>query len=155
MKLRTLIAKSLVLSVMAATFAALAQELPPGAQRVPGAFSFDESTAGPVVVVPERVVAGQEFQVTITTVGGGCEDVGDNGVILGNRVANVHVYDFTTATKPGVACTLIFKQFKHTVTLSLPEAGAHTIRVWGRQTGRYYAEGGAPVALDVPITVVP
>lgn len=149
----TILINAALLGVL--TWSAGAQELPPGAQRVPGMFSFEEATAGPIIVAPESVQAGQEFQVTITTVGGGCEEAGDNGVILGNRVANVHVYDFTTAVKPGVACTLIFKQFKHTVTLSFAEAGRNTIRVWGRQIGRYYPEGGNPVTLDVAINVTP
>lgn len=154
MMLGKLLVTAMLLGVLTSS-TALAQEPRPNAQRVPGTFALDESTAEPTVVAPETARAGQEFQVTITTIGSGCEEQGDEGVILGNRIANIHVYDFTTATKPGVACTLIFKQFKHTVTLSFAETGTANIRVWGRHTGRYYPGGGTPVTLEVPITITP
>jgi hypothetical protein len=147
------IATTTILSVLICSLA-FAQEIPQGAQRVPGVFA-QEDAGNLIVVVPESVRVGEEFQLTITTVGGGCDFAGDNGVIIGNRSASIHVYDFTTAARPGVACTAIFKQFRHNVTLSFQEAGVATIRIWGRQVGRYHPEGGAPVTLNVSINVTP
>lgn len=63
-----------------------------------------------VLVAPSTVKAGQEFQVTITTSGSGCERAGDTGVLTSDNSATVMVYDFTSATHPDVACTMIFKR---------------------------------------------
>lgn len=163
MKLSVSVIKSTLLGAFAfcaMTFAQMpptppAQTPPEGAQRLPGVFSFDENASGQIVRVPESVRPGQEFQVVITTVGGGCEEQGDQGVVLGMRSAEIHVYDFTTATRPDTVCTAIIKRFEHTVTLNFPEPGVYALHVWGRQTGRYYPNGGAPVVLTVPVTVNP
>jgi hypothetical protein len=54
---------------------------------------LDFSGTQDVIVAPTTVHAGEEFPVTITTYGGGCERKGDEGVVLGDSSAVVMVYD--------------------------------------------------------------
>ena len=118
--------------------------------RIPGILQFhDEPTTG-VLTAPETARVGEEFQVTITTFGGGCEEAGDAGLVLGERNATIHVGDFTSATRPGVVCTAILKRLPHTLTLRFTEPGEAVVRVWGRQVGRYTPAGGSPVVLEYP-----
>jgi len=104
------------------------------------------------LVAPATVAAGRDFQVTITTFGGGCERAGDEGVLLSNTEANIMVYDFTTATTPDARCTTILNQFRHTVTLRFAQPGEKLIRVWGRRVGPD-APNGVPLVLQQRIVV--
>lgn len=112
-----------------------------------------DENANDALVAPAAVRAGEDFQVTITTTGGGCERAGDTGVIVSENGATVMVYDFTTATHPGVACTMIFKQLRHTVTLRFTKPGEALIRVWGRRVGSDTPPVGAPAVLERRVTV--
>ena len=118
--------------------------------RVLGIINEDAANA---IVAPETVRAGEDFEVKITTTGGGCERAGDTGVLLAENSATVMVYDFTAATRPGVACTMIFKQITHTATLRLTKTGAAVIRVWGRRLSADTPPGGAPIVLERRVTV--
>lgn len=129
-----------------------AQENP---QRVLGQIDFNDQDMQKVIEAPERVRVGQDFQVTITTFGGGCEEAGDTGVITAEKRATIFVYDFTTATRPGVICTTELKRLPHVVTLRFTEPGEGLIEVWGRHRGKYTAPGGAPAVLQVRIPVEP
>jgi hypothetical protein len=91
--------------------------------------------------------------VTITTFGGGCERKGDEGVLLAENGATVMVYDFTTATRPGVPCTTILSRFTHTVTLRFTQPGEKVIQVWGRRTGPDTPLAGAPIVIERRVTV--
>lgn len=105
------------------------------------------------LIAPSSVSVGQDFQVTVTTSGSGCEREGDTGVILAENSANVMVYDFTAATHPGVACTMIFKRLPHTATLRFTKPGEAVIRVWGRRAGPDTPPFGAPTVLERRVMV--
>jgi hypothetical protein len=107
-----------------------------------------------VITVPKSVKAGKEFDVKITTQGGGCEREGDTSVVMMQAGASITVYDFTTATGPGVVCTMIMKTFTHTATLKFDEPGEMLLRVWGREIGAPDAPpDGAPVIIEKKIKV--
>ena len=113
---------------------------------------LDES-ANDALAAPATVQAGVDFQVTITTIGSGCEREADTGVILSENGATVMVYDFTKATHPGVACAMILKHLRHTVTLRFTKRGKALIRVWGRRVGSDTPMAGAPTVLEHHVTV--
>ncbi len=103
--------------------------------RVPGVLGFESNELSNAITVPKTIEANKSFQATVTTSGNGCANAGDTGVILSDNSADVFVYDFTTAIRPGVVCTMILKQFSHTATLSFSKRGEAVIRVWGRRQG--------------------
>lgn len=105
------------------------------------------------IIAPETVRAGEDFEVKITTIGGGCERAGDTGVLLAEDSAAVMVYDFTSATRPGVACTMILKRLPHTATLRFAKPGVAVIRVWGRRIGSDTPPGGTPAVIARRVTV--
>ena len=49
--------------------------------------------ANDAVVAPATVLAGEDFKVTITTIGSGCEREADTGVIVAEDGATVMVYE--------------------------------------------------------------
>jgi hypothetical protein len=118
--------------------------------RVPGILDFHGTQEA--LTVPSTVRAGEDFQVTITTFGGGCERAGETSVVLTNTEANLFVYDFTAATTPDVRCTTILNQFTHTVTVRLTQPGEALIRVWGRRVGAD-APGGIPLVIQRRVVV--
>lgn len=120
------------------------------AERVLGLLNF-QGTQDPIIA-PATVGVGQPFQVTITTFGNGCVEKGDEGVVISETGASVFVYDFTTATRPGVVCTTILKRLQHTVTLTFTQPGEKVIRVWGRQEGPA-TPLGVPVVLEQRVLV--
>jgi len=123
---------------------------PPASEaRVLGLFDLQQD----MVSAPATVPAGQEFQITITTFGGGCERKGDEGVLLAENGATVMVYDFTTATRPGVPCTAIYSRFTHTVTLRFTQPGEKLIQVWGRRTDPSAPLAGVPLIIERRVTV--
>jgi hypothetical protein len=111
-------------------------------QRVLGNISGDQQE---VVEAPATVRAGEDFKVTIKTFGGGCDREGDTGVITSESSATIMVYDFTSATHPGVICTMIAKRMPHVVTLRFTKPGEARIRIWGRKS-----ENDAPPLEGVP-----
>jgi hypothetical protein len=104
---------------------------------------------------PASVRVGEDFKVTIKTIGSGCERQGDEAVILGENSATVMVYDFTVATRPGVACTLIAKTFYHTVTLRFSKPGEAVISIWGRRKGKGTPSEDMPTVLRHRVMVKP
>lgn len=124
---------------------------PGPAQRVLGALILGGTQEA--ISAPAVVGVGQDFPVTITTFGDGCVEKGDEGVILGVNDATIFVYDFTTATRPGVPCTTIFKRLQHTVTLRFTQPGEKVIRVWGRQEAGGGTPLGGPVVLEARVRV--
>jgi len=106
-----------------------------------------------VIKAPSSVKPGKEFQVEIKTQGGGCEREGDTSVVLMQNGASITLYDFTTATQPGVACTMIMKTFIHTVSLKFDQPGEMVLRVWGRAIASDTPPDGAPVVVEKKIKV--
>lgn len=122
----------------------------PAESRIPGML---DSQSDDTITAPATVAANQDFRATIITTGGGCEREGDASVVLSENSASVMVYDFTTANRPGVACTMILKRFSHTVNLRFSKPGEAIIYAWGRQTGPTTSPFGAPVVLEKRILV--
>jgi len=114
--------------------------------RVLGIIDYN-GTSQNVITAPSSVKPGKEFDVQIRTQGGGCEREGDTTVVLMPAGASITVYDFTTATKPGVACTMIMKTFTHTVTMKFDQPGEMLLRVWGRAIASDTPPDGAPVVV--------
>lgn len=122
----------------------------PGEQQIVGIIDYyDDRTSG-VVAAPTTVRAGETFEVTITTFGGGCERAGGADVRVEGLVATISVYDFTVAG-PAVSCTAELKRLPRTVSLSFAEAGAAVIRIEGQRVAS--DTPGAPTTLEQPITV--
>jgi hypothetical protein len=105
------------------------------------------------VLAPSSVAVAERFTVTITTTGSGCERVGDTGIVLGEREAVIYAYDFTSANRPGVACTMIFKQLKREIPLTFHQPGEVVIRVWGRRPNPDGAPGGDPLVVERRVQV--
>ncbi len=103
--------------------------------RVLGAITVEGDGANESITVPATVEANKDFEIIVTTSGNGCVSAGDTGVILSESSADIFVYDFTTANRPGIACTMIFKTLPHKATLRFTNKGEATIRVWGRKQG--------------------
>lgn len=118
--------------------------------RVPGVLGFDSQEA---IIAPESVEAGKDFQVTILTSGDGCVSQGDTSVVLTETGADVFVFDETVATHPGVVCTRILKEFRHSATLRFTHKGEAVIRVWGRQQSGN-SPLGAPVVVEKRVRVL-
>lgn len=120
--------------------------------RVLGVITLDEEGTNESINIPGVVQANKDFEITVTTSGNGCVSAADTGVILGEMNADVFVYDFTTANRPGIACTMIFKTLPHKATLRFTQKGEATIRIWGRKQGGA-SPFGEPVILVRRITV--
>src|SRR5688500_1242911 len=91
--------------------------------RVLGVITLGEEGANESISIPATVQANKDFEITVTTSGNGCVSAADTGVILGEMSADVFVYDFTTANRPGIACTMIFKTLPHKATLRFTKTG--------------------------------
>lgn len=124
-------------------------QLAPGysSARLPGQLTGESDS----LVVPASVKAGSKFEITIKTGGNGCSSMGDTGVVLGEQSADVFVYDLTSATQPGMMCTMIFKQFNHKARLKFSQPGEAVIRVWVREAGD--SPMGKPVVVERKIIV--
>jgi hypothetical protein len=153
--MKTRILVTIFLLITALAYATLAEKLQvqrndtPEA-RVPGILNEGAQNS---VEAPESVAVGEEFEVKITTSGGGCERIGDTSVLLTETSATVLVYDFTAATRPGVACTMIFKQMPHIAKLRFTKPGTATIRIWGRRMGVGAPPEGTPTVVERRVLV--
>ena len=112
-----------------------------------------DERANDTVITPSTVSVGEDFQVTVTTTGSGCEREGDTDVIVTENSATVMVYDFTSAIRPGVVCTTEFKRLPHNVTLRFTKPGEALIQVWGRRVGLYTPPVGVPTVLERRVMV--
>jgi hypothetical protein len=121
--------------------------------RVPGIIEFHEDGSQGVLTAPDRAEAGQNFQVTVTTFGGGCERAGEMDVLMTGDGATLLVYDLTTATGPAAICPAILKRLEHTVTLSFAQPGEYTIQVWGRRVAADTPAAGVPAVLEHTVVV--
>lgn len=127
---------------------------PPGSDRayVPGVIGFDDKQLSDAIAAPQIVQVNKDFQISVTTSGNGCVSAADTQVILMEMSADVFVYDFTTATRPGIACTMILKSLPHNATLRFTKPGEAVIRVWGRRQGGN-APMGEPVVVEKRLKV--
>lgn len=122
------------------------------AARILGNLGTDASSANEAVSIPSNVRANQDFEITVTTSGNGCISAADSGVVLSETEADIFVYDYTAASRPGVMCTMIFKTLPRKATLRFAKSGTATIRIWGRRLGGN-APSGEPIVITKKITV--
>jgi hypothetical protein len=157
-KMKSLLAAMLPLySILAAhpAYAATAKEGPRATQEVviPGIIDFGKEGSKDVVTAPSTVAVGEDFKITITTFGGGCEREGTSSTIITATGASIMVYDITSAIHPGVICTAVIKRMPHTLTLRFEKPGQALIRIWGRRVGAETPPLGLPVVLEHPVTI--
>jgi len=142
-----LAAASVIASVVAT------QRPPTQEARTLGVIDFGDDRTKDVVSAPNTVRVHEDFEVKITTFGGGCDREGDNGVIINQTGAMVMVYDFTTATRPDVICLAVVKRLPHTVKLRFEKPGEALIRIWGRRIGAETPPLGAPTVIEHRVMV--
>ncbi len=83
-----------------------------------------------VITVPDTVVAGRSFSVSVRTYGGGCVGQEDTEVWSTGLSIDITPYDVHSGAR---ICTDILKAFDHTATLTVMEPGTAQIRFHGRQ----------------------
>jgi hypothetical protein len=120
---------------------------------VAGIVSFHADGTTGVINAPATVQAGEAFQVTVNTFGGGCETAGNTQVALSDDGATLAVFDQTTATSPDVVCTAILKRLAHTVNLTFDKPGEYTLAVVGRRVGPETPAEGIPFTVEHTVTV--
>jgi len=90
-----------------------------------------EPPAAPLVTVPDTVAASADFDVSVRTSGGGCNDIGTTEVtMVDNRTAEVRPWDYAQVNAK--VCNLIYKIFNHHATLRFAKTGIATVRVIGQ-----------------------
>jgi hypothetical protein len=142
----------LLLSVVA--FSELGTQPPnPQQARVPGIIDFGTDGKKDVLSAPTRVRVGEDFEIKVTTYGGGCDREGDTSVIILATGAAVMVYDLTVATHPRVICPAVVKRMPHTVTLRFEKPGEALIQIWGRRVGPEAPLFGVPAVLEHRVTI--
>ena len=122
---------------LAALLTACGAPTNPSATERPGVIEF---YSDPVQIeVPESVAAGEPFEVSVRTYGGGCILQDRTDVEGSGMVADVRPYDRHVSAP---ICTTELRLFNHTATVTFPERGTGRIRVHGMR---------APA--DVPLVV--
>lgn len=82
------------------------------------------------VEVPSSVGLGEDFQVKVTTYGGGCLDKGDTEVERDGLEVSIRPYDLDTSV-PKYPCTADLALYTHIVELRFEEAGEAQLRIFG------------------------
>jgi hypothetical protein len=136
-------------------YAATAKPEAPATQEavVLGIIDFGTEGSKNVVTAPRTVAVGEEFKMTITTFGGGCEREGTSSTIITATGASIMVYDITSAIHPGVICTAEIKRLPHSLSLRFEKPGQALIRVWGRRVGPDTPPFGVPAILEHRLTI--
>jgi hypothetical protein len=89
------------------------------------------------VSIPDRVRAGEAFEVRAWTFGNGCLQTGETRVHVANRVASITPYDRHPRPRARIACPDILRSNEHRATLVFQQAGSATVRIHGmREPGR-------------------
>lgn len=92
------------------------------------------------VVAPAEVEAGEPFEVSLTTYGGGCTRSGgarNTEIVVEGARATIRPYDLELQPQRGVAnpsCSDILQAFRRTVTLVLPLEGDGSVTIVGLST---------------------
>jgi hypothetical protein len=144
-----------VLLVGVASGGRLPAEHPTAPQEalVLGIIDFGAERNKEVLAAPSTAQVGEDFKITITTFGGGCERAAQAGVVMTASGASVMIYDLTAATHSGIICTAVIKLLRHQVTLRFEKPGEALIRIWGRRVGPETPPFGVPVVIEHPISV--
>ncbi len=91
--------------------------------------SFSQQDA---IIVPASVQSRESFEVTVTTLGGGCMDQGETDVQVQGLRADITPYDYAITPLFG-ACLLYGEEYLHTTTLTFAEKGTATLFFHGRE----------------------
>lgn len=116
----------------------------PDVMKVVGQVDFDETVPTPWVVVPDTVVAGTSFEVTLLTAGGGCTLADGTQVEPSEEGFVVTPYDINLLNRD---CPGYFTFLDHSVSL---EAGSSDSLIVTIRAIEYHGTG----VLEVPFPVV-
>lgn len=97
----------------------------------PGILEFHGESRD-VVSAPDTVTAGEPFDVTVRTYGGGCDQKGETRVDRSAGVVVITPIDVFTEGS-GVVCPAVLRRFEHAVRVTFEEPGAGEVRVRGRR----------------------
>ena len=84
------------------------------------------------ITLPASVQSGEPFEVTVTTLGGGCMEKGETDVQIQGLRADITPYDYEI-TPLFEGCLLYGEDYRHTATLSFAEKGTATLLFHGRK----------------------
>lgn len=102
------------------------------------------------LVVPEHVVAGTTFDVTITTVGNGCTTSGGTEVKMDRNLATITVADYWALD---TACPALVVRIPHTATLRFDQPGTAIVRIQGSRIRAETTLDGVPTTIERRIVV--
>lgn len=85
-----------------------------------------------VVTAPDTATAGEPFDVTVLTYGGGCDQKGETRVESADGVVVITPVDVFVEGED-VVCPAILRRFEHAARVSFDEVGTGEIRVRGRR----------------------
>ena len=118
----------LVLSVLAVLLVGGCSKL------VIGEISYDYHPYDGPLVVPDTVMAGSGFLVSVVTSGDGCASQGTTSVDIQGNVATIIPYDYVDRSIFG-SCDLVQAWFIYEVIIRFPERGEATVLLRGRYNG--------------------
>lgn len=101
-----------------------------------------------VLTTPASVAANTDFDVIVSSYGGGCDQQGWVDAHQSESTIDLEVYDLVGMPNEKVFCPGILLRFTHRVTLRAPDSGDITLRVHGRSE-----PGDAPLIIEHTITV--
>lgn len=84
-----------------------------------------------VAEVPAQAVAGEPFQVSVSTVVSSCWNGERTDVEIAGLRVTITPYDSRTRSG-GIVCTTEVKRFRHTATVVVTETGEATVEFRGR-----------------------
>ena len=94
-------------------------------------FGTLEYYGGPFqATVPATATAGEPFDVTVVTYGGGCIEKGETTVRFEGLQAEIRPYDFDTQPASG-DCPAILRAHGHTASVMFAEAGEAKVVFYG------------------------
>jgi len=137
------------LAVVLAACTASPGEQEPEDRRV-GILRLYQTDPPAALVVPDTVRAGADFQVSATTLGGGCERAGETEVDVQGGVATVTPYDYTALP---AACTDILRHLPHTAVLRFGTPGEAVVRLRGRRVGPDTPPSGVYLTVEKRVVV--
>lgn len=101
-----------------------------------------------ILTAPASVAANADFEVVVTSYGGGCDRQGSVEILQSASTMDLDVRDLVGLPNEGVFCPDILLRFSHRVSLRAPDSGDITLRVHGRSE-----PGDAPLVIEHTITV--
>jgi hypothetical protein len=144
---------SLLLLVLAAQSELGADSQRAKEARVPGVIDFGQEGKAGVLSAPTTAQVGKNFELNVTTFGGGCDRRGETSVVFLKTGAAVMVYDITAATDPQVICPAVVKRIPHSVKLRFEKPGEALIQSWGRRIASDAPLFGVPSVIEHRLTV--